>query len=198
MFSSCLLHHAPMDDTFTMSRKGQAAEPLHLEVLRELTPEDFDAPTLPRVGPAPIKAIRQTHHLVARLLAEGRPNIEVSAITGITQARISSYKQDPAFAELLEYYKVQVQAQYANVHERLAAFGFSCLEEAQQRLDEAPEDFSLQELRQWMTATFDRSIAPSKNATAQGSAVAPPVVINVQFHTPEPEGLVIEQERSDV
>lgn len=180
-----------MDDTFTMSRKGQSAEVLHLEVLRELTPEDFDT-QLPRVGPAPIKVLRQTHHLAARLMAEGRPNIEVSAITGYTQARISTFRSDPAFVELMDYYKVQVQAQYANVHERLAAFGFSCLEEAQQRLDENPEDFSLQELRQWMTATFDRSIAPSKNASAQQGAIAPPVVINVQFHQPEPQGVVLD------
>jgi hypothetical protein len=181
-----------MSDTFSMSRKGQAPEALHLEVLRELTPEDFDS-ALPRVGPAPIKSLRQTHHLAARLMAEGRPNIEVSAITGYTQARISTFRSDPAFAELLEYYKAQVSASYANVHERLATFGFSCLEEAQQRLEEAPEDFSLQELRQWMTATFDRSIAPSKNATAQAGSVAPPVVINVQFHAPEPQGLTIDQ-----
>jgi hypothetical protein len=178
--------------TETLSRKGQDAEILHLEILRELTLEDLDKALAP-VGVPPIKTIRQTHHLAARLMAEGRPQAEVSAITGYTQPRLSSFKQDPAFRELLEYYGAQVREAFAGVHERLAAFGFSCLEEAQRRLEESPDDFSLRELRQWMEATFDRSIAPNKVA-AQAPPQSTGVVINVQFHSPEPDqGIVIEQ-----
>lgn len=182
-----------MEDFASMSRKGQEAEVLHLEILRELTPEDLTGEQAPGPGVPMLKQLRQTHHLAARLLAEGRQGIEVSTITGYSQARLSSFKQDPAFKELLTYYGEQTRVAFAGIHERLAAFGFSCLEEAQARLEANPDDFTLRELRAWMEATLDRSIAPSKSA---GSTMSQPsgVVINVQFHTPEPpQGLVIEQ-----
>jgi len=180
--------------TDVMTRKGQEGEVLHLEILRELTMGDLDNALGNDPGVPAIKTLRQTHHLAARLMAEGRPQVEVSAITGYSQARLSSFKGDPAFKELLEYYAIQVREAFAGIHERLAAFGFSCLEEAQRRLEEAPDDFSLQELRKWMEATLDRSIAPSK-AAAQPMPQQSGVVINVQFHSPEPShGVVIEQE----
>src|SRR5438105_2787384 len=118
-----------------LSRKGTEAEVLHFEILRELRPQDLQD-VGPGPGPPAIKTIRQTHHLAARLLAEGRPAVEVAAITGYSQSRLSIFKSDPAFAELLEYYKAQVREAFAGIHERLAALGYSCLEEAQRRLEE--------------------------------------------------------------
>jgi len=185
-------------DLVALSRKGRPAEELHYEVLRELAPEDLSS-AAPVDKPTPlIKQIRYSHHQAAKLVADGRSGNEISAITGYSLSRISILKSDPSFQELVAYYHEQAVAQYENIHARLAAFGFSCLEEAQERLEANPDSFSLKELREWMNTVLDRSVAPSKATSPAMGAGAPGsgVSVVVNFVRPEaPPGVTLEQEK---
>ena len=164
--------------------------------VRELTQDDLDnleANPPAKARTAVVKHLRHTHHLAARLIAEGRKSVEVASITGYSISRISILKQDPAFAELVEYYHTQTVEQFTNIHERLASFGFTCLEEAQERLERSPEDFSLNQLREWLETVLDRSIAPKKGGGVGIGGAPGPVQINVEFHTPAPsQGPIVE------
>lgn len=140
--------------------------PISYVYLRDLNERDFELlknpPTL-GVTTEHLQRITARHHSLARLLAEGRSAVECSAITGHSQSRISILQDDPAFAELIEFYKSQVREVYLNVHERLAALGISCLEELQARVEENPSEFTPRELREIMATAFDKSVAPDKS-----------------------------------
>ncbi len=135
------------------------------------------------------KKLRAPHHTLARLLAEGKSHAECSAITGYAIASIPMYKKDPAFAELMEYYKEQGAQQYLDVHSRLAAVGTMALEILQDRLEETPEKITTGQLLEIASETFDRSVAPSR-ANGPGPAAGStsgPAVINIRFHAGQGE-----------
>ena len=157
---------------------------------RNLTGADLALLGPPGEGPAlgeasTITRLRTSHHLLARLLAEGRRPVEVCSIVGYSQSRISVLQRDPAFQELIEYYRGQAETAYVNVHERLATLGMCAIEELQERLETNPERFGNRELKEIAESTFDRSIAPSKGApkgSPQGaSAQASGGGITIQF-----------------
>lgn len=123
---------------------------------RELRIEDFEAPVQPAEASV-ISRIRDSHHSVARLLAQGRREAEVSAITGYTVAYISTLKNDQAFGELLVFYREQVDTQFAGMNERMAQLGMDTVQELQLRLAEQPEKFSVTALTELMKTTADRT-----------------------------------------
>jgi len=169
-----------------MTDLGIAVKPLDALYDRELTLEDLDQMAKPKGSSTPpIKRLRTQHHHLARLLAEGRREVECSAMTGYSQSRISILKNDPAFAELIEHYKTEAAAAYVNVHERLAALGVTCLEELQARVDEDPEKFSNKELRELAAMLLDRSVAPPKGVQGGQGQASGPATINIQFVQPQ-------------
>ncbi len=59
--------------------------------------------------PKTIQQLRDSHHLVARLLAAGvRPDSEVARRSGYSLGRIGMLKLDPTFVELVEHYRKEV------------------------------------------------------------------------------------------
>lgn len=125
----------------------------------DILPEDMPqilANPAPPPAERPLQRIRHSHHLAARLLAEGRNAVEVAAIIGYTPARVNQLRKDPAFMELEAFYKTQVDSKYLNVHERLAMLGVAVTEEIQQRLEEEPDAFTNEELRRLAETTLDR------------------------------------------
>ncbi len=142
----------------------------------------------------PLARLRNRHHHLARLLAEGIKQVEASAITGYAQSSISILLQDPAFQELLEYYSTQKQQIFVDVHERLAAVGMQALEELADRLEEAPEKLSIGQLESLVQTTFDRSVAPLKGGAKGGAPGGASVAVTVEFvqAPPPPAGPIIE------
>ena len=137
---------------------------------------------------APRQRMRHSHHELARLLAEGRPAVEVSAITGKTQAWISTLQQDPAFKELVEFYRAQKDAVYLDVHARLASLGMDAVAELQHRLDTAPEKLAAREVMEIAELALDRSVAPPKAGAGQGQGNAGQgtgLSLNISFVTPQ-------------
>jgi len=143
-------------------------------------------------GDEPVSAlarIKSTHHHLARVLAEGVNNIEASARTGYSPSRVALLRKDPAFVELIHYYRqAEIDPVYMSVHETLATLGQMATETLRQRLEEDPESFKHRELMEIMSASLDRSVAPSKGLGGSGVSNphgANPVAINVSFVTPD-------------
>lgn len=131
--------------------------------------------------------LRQTHHLLARKLAEGASPAEASALTGFSPSWIGRLKQDPAFRELLEYYKAQTETLLIDWEARLAALGGAFLDEIQHRLETQPEKFTDDQLRKMAETFLDRSVAPSKSKAGQAVPPGAGVAIKIDFVGRPPE-----------
>ncbi len=105
--------------------------------------------------------IRDTHHGLARLVAAGRRNEEIGAITGYSPSYISQLKSDPAFKNLVEYYREVVTEEYkaveVSLHDRLSAVSMVAAEELLDRVTTKPEDFTNNELNELIRTTADRT-----------------------------------------
>ena len=126
------------------ARGKRSAEPLTIEVIRELTPEDLPAIQAPPpvAAPAPtIKSLRASHHRLAELIAQGIPGVQISRITGYSQSYISTKKSDPAFVELVAYYTKQKEQVFVDVLERMRSLGLDTLEQLQEEMEQFPEKY---------------------------------------------------------
>ncbi len=135
-----------------------------------------------------IQKLRAPHHTLARLLAEGKKHPECAIVTGYGVEYICMLERDPAFQELVAYYKENVAAAYVNVHERLAALGTIAMEELLERLSDAEQVKKMTPgaLREIMNDALDRSVAPSKvnQGNAMGGASGAPKAITINFVSP--------------
>jgi hypothetical protein len=163
-------------------------------VVRELGEEDVGELWV-SAGKAPvgaIKTLRYQHHLLARLVAQGKTLTEINAITGMSGTRVSVLKADPTFAELVEFYSEELKEIYCNVHERMAALGVSVMEELQERFEEEPEKFSKRELMELFALMADRSIPTAKGGPspshAQAQASGNPLNLQINFVSPPTQG----------
>lgn len=179
--------------------------PLVADIVRALTEEDIQrltsAPNRASKTPALTK-LRHVHHLLARLLAEGKRPVECSALTGYSQSRISILQNDPAFRELVEYYSQTVQAEFVDAQKRLATLGITAIEELQARFDERPETLSVPQTIAIAEMALDRSIAPPKGgkgfiSPAAGGGGQPS--IQITFVQPQEQSpiLTIEGSRTE-
>jgi hypothetical protein len=158
--------------------------------------ESLDADALPPVASAATPALspssitdrlRARHHQLARYIAEGKAVREAAFIVGYAPATVGGYMQDPAFRELVDYYKAQVHHEYLDMHHRLGSLAATAVDILHERLEERPAAFTNNELRQIINDACDRSVAPSKGAGA-GSGVS----INVRFVKAEPQAPIID------
>jgi hypothetical protein len=167
--------------------RGAIAEPLLLEVTRDLTPEDMlrlgDAP---KVGVPILQKLRAIHHRQALLLAQGKTPTEVALIVGCTVQRLVQLQQDPTFTELMHYYKDQMMVNALEDGTRLQAkivdVGEMAVDELQDRLadDQRRRNLPIGEVRKIAEFAMDRTVAPPKVAATQ---TQPPATITLNFGT---------------
>lgn len=98
------------------------------------------------VGNNSLRRVRQVHHKIARLMAAGAANVEIAAVVGMHQARISILRNDPAFCELLAYYEEHEEARWEDVREKAAELGSTAVEILQERLLEEPDKVKTNDL----------------------------------------------------
>lgn len=172
-------------------RKLQAAAgPLVLTYVRDLTPADIEVlhSTPVESTYTPLKALRATHHALARLIAKGYKYHECAAATGHSPSRISNLMTlDRAFIDLVRHYQDEEARVSIDTSGRLAMLGIAAIEELQERLEEKPEQFSNKNLLELAEMTFDRSIAPAKGSSARtgiSGAANGGVNVNVTFVSP--------------
>lgn len=167
-------------------RRGAVAQPVHLELVRELT--EADLARLPGALPValnPIKRAREIHHRQAQLVAGGRKAVEIAAICGCTPERIHQLKLDPTFQHLVAYYQNQVSEIEYETHKRVQGKLVDVLElatdEIQERLENetARKLLPMNELRKVAEFAADRTIAPPR--ATQGGPALPPTKIELNF-----------------
>lgn len=142
----------------TVRTRGRAARRIAVEEVRELEEADLALLGEERgVKPHGIKKLRDRHHALARCLADGLTDAEASAVTGYDGSRISVLKGDPAFKELVEFYRANRDAQYVEMHEALAGLGRDAVLELRDRMEDEPEKFTNKELRELVTNLADRT-----------------------------------------
>ena len=105
---------------------------------------------------APLKRLKHSHHGLARLVADGVREAEISAVTGYSLSYISNIKKFPDFIELVAYYNEQKQEVYLDVHQRLSSLSMDALDELQGRLADDAERFDNRELKEIAEMGLDR------------------------------------------
>ncbi len=177
--------------------RGRPGALLLFDQTRELGAEDIlrlATEPAPKVGPPIIQKLKARHHAIARYLASGRTVVETAALTGLTPQRVGDLERcDPAFQNLLSYYRDQVEAagideavEYRGV---LHDIGRSTLEEIQERVSdpEARAKMSVEELRRLAEMSMDRTSAPPR--TAQSTPPTPTkITFNMGPRTLVPQG----------
>lgn len=116
--------------------------------VRDLTEQDtllLEAAALGVKTPA-LKRLRDHHHKVAELQAQGHKHVDISRATGMCQSRISILQHDPAFKELVAFYKSEYLKSAVRDFDRIQMVSRSAVAELQERLDETPEQFEIRDL----------------------------------------------------
>jgi len=150
---------------------GRAAKVVQGEIVRQLNSADLALLDTERGIKAPsLKKLRDSHHAIAKCVAQGLAGTEIAQITGYSQSRISILKADPAFQELVAFYsgKVQNAFEEANIDAaaKLAAVRNDILEELQDRLNDEPEKIPTETLLDGLKVTADRSgFGPASKST---------------------------------
>jgi hypothetical protein len=113
------------------------------------TRENTSAPT--------IRVLRVGHHQLAQLLAAGTSAVDAAFITGKSTGTIGLLLKDPSFNELLSYYTEQQKGRDLNVYDKLVTIGALASEILQERLEEKPETFSNNELKNLLELAAPKS-----------------------------------------
>lgn len=148
-----------------ITRPGPRPQPLHFEVVRELRVEDLPLLQMPRnTVPYQVKRMTERHHALARAVASGMKPSEATAMLGYTMGAWVILSKSPAFMELLEFYRTNKDAEFAEMFGRMAGLGKDAVLELQRRLENEPEAFSAPFLLDVIAKTADRTgFAPSAN-----------------------------------
>ncbi len=163
-----------MSDVLNLVRtNGRAEAPLTHSLLREMTAADVELSHLELGVKAPnlVKRLTDRHHALARNLAAGMKVGEAAAICGYDISRVSILQGDPTFQELLVFYRENVDAKYAQLHETLAGLSVDAAIELRERLENAPEDLTPGQLIEITKMAADR--------TGHGPSTTANVNINV-------------------
>jgi hypothetical protein len=155
-----LMHMELLDGIELGELRGRRQKKLSAVVIRPLQEADLAVLAAGERKPAPrqiLTKLRDRHHAMARMIAAGKTNAEVSLLTGMDPARISFLKSDPAFKELVTDYQKIEDGLNAEFHERLHMLGMTAVEEMQDRLETSEEPLPMQTLIEVSKFAADRT-----------------------------------------
>jgi hypothetical protein len=189
-----------------LPKRGRPGQVLLFEVERELTPADLlrlaTDSSIEKVGPPMIQRLKANHHAIARYLASGRTVIETAELTGMTPQRVGDLERtDPAFRDLLAYYRDQIDVIGVNeaneFRGNLRHIGRRSLEIIKDKLadENIVAGMSIDEARRLAEMALDRTDAPPR--TAQ-NITPPPTHITFNMGPRKIEPKVIDHEGSPV
>ena len=146
---------------------GRAAKPATAEFVRELDAADIALLSEERGTQAPaIKRLSERHHALARNLAGGMAPGDAAIVCGLSSSRVSILQADPAFRELVLFYRSAVQAEYRDLHVRLSGLALDAADELAGRLEEDPESLSTGQLMEVVKMGADRTgFGPQSSST---------------------------------
>lgn len=149
-----------MDLNLDIRTPGRNHSAVVVTVLRELTEGDkaFLArqPTAARNG-TQLRRLRDSHHKIAKLLADGLEPAEVSQISGYSLSRVYVLSNDPTFRELVSFYRDNKDKEYSDFHARMASFATDAVQELHARLDEEPDKMTNEFLADIVKSLADRT-----------------------------------------
>ncbi|HEY9155571.1 MAG TPA: hypothetical protein VIM69_10590 [Opitutaceae bacterium] len=119
---------------------GRAPAVIELELAGEIREEDLRALALPRQSSAPpLKRLRDRHHRLAQLLASGETERDAAIICGYDLSRVSILKNDPAFKELLEFYRSKQMEKFDGFGNKLATIANEAADLLIEKLEDEDE-----------------------------------------------------------
>lgn len=122
------------NDVFRIT--GRASRPLTATQVREL--DDCDIALLQEEKgskPPALKRLSERHHALARCLASGMEPGDAAITCGYVLSRVSILQSDPAFQELLAFYRQDVTSKYLDMHGVLAGLSLDAATELRERLE---------------------------------------------------------------
>ncbi len=126
--------------------RGRAAKPVEAAVLRELDASDMVLLQCEKGSkPSAVKRLTERHHALARNIASGMAISEAAIFQGYTISRVSILQSDPAFKELLDFYREDAQRPYRDLHNRLSGLATDAAEELASRLEADMEQDEISE-----------------------------------------------------
>lgn len=143
-----------------MLPQGSIRAPLSLVYLRDLTEADLLAAeriTPQKQQPTSVGKIRTSHHSVARMVAIGKPVVEIAATVGRDPSGIYKLLHDPAFQELVSYYRSMTDEVQIDTARRIAGMTNDAMEVIHERILENPERVKTEELIKVVTMGLDRT-----------------------------------------
>ncbi len=141
--------------------RGKLARTPKVVGVRPLTREDMLRLQEPRPSQNRPKAMRETHHRLARMVAAGFRTEEILHLTGFSQTRLYQLRGDPAFQELVAAYKDKVDEAYVRGIDEFYETSTSNMLRAErmieEHLDEADESGEKVSIKTLMALTADRA-----------------------------------------
>lgn len=137
---------------------GRAPKAIHAVEVRELVDADLAMLSTERgIAAQPLKRLGERHHALARTLAAGTPPGEAALVVGLTGSRVSILLSDPTFQELVEFYRDKVDAAFVGMQETLAGLAHDAALELRMRLEDTPEDVTVNQLIEITKLGADRT-----------------------------------------
>lgn len=122
---------------------GRAQAELFAEIEDAITDADVASLREERGVAAPqVITLRERHHHLARLIAEGKKPGEAALIARYSQSRVSILLSDPAFRELIAHYQDEANREFVDFHKKLAELSTDAATLLQERMEERPDDLS--------------------------------------------------------
>ncbi len=141
--------------------RGKLARTPKVVGVRPLTREDMLTLQEPRPGQNRPKAMRETHHRLARMVAAGFRTEEILKLTGFSQTRLYQLRGDPAFQELVSAYRDKVDEAFLRGVDEFYETSTSNMLRAErmieEHLDEADESGEKVSIKTLMALTSDRA-----------------------------------------
>lgn len=132
---------------------GRAAKPVDAVEVRELGEADIALLETERgVKAPPLKRLGERHHALARCLASGMSPANAAISCGYAPSRVSILQADPAFRDLLAFYRADVNDKYLDMHGVLAGLSIDAAMELRERLE---EDMAAEDKKMSVTALIE-------------------------------------------
>ena len=159
--------HMELDVDLPFRTRGRAPQPLVATVVRELDRADLTLLQEEKGSqPTALKRLSERHHALARNLAGGMAPGEAAILCGYSNSRVSILQDDPAFKELIQFYRKEVEVQYRDLHVRLSGLALDAADELAERLEEDPTSFSVGQLMETVKMGADRTgFGPQSSST---------------------------------
>lgn len=119
--------------------RGRAPATVEQLSRRDLTQADLALLASGRGSvPVAISALRERHHHLARVLAQGMEVVDAAAVTGYSISRISILRHDPTFIELMAHYREVENSAFADFTERASQITMTAMDALLDKLEDDP------------------------------------------------------------